>query len=430
MFVASPALPAPPRRRAAGGGIGLALVVVLAAGCGKTEPSPAGDPAAGAAGVTAPDARAREAVRAEGHWVHVRRGHLQRVLQATGSFRAAQITMVASQVAGRVREVLVKEGDVVRRGQELVHLDSTLLGIELDQRKAAVARAEAGLESLRQHIRSGDAEIVRAEAALKDADLQWNRMRNLWEKPEGDAPSIPRKLYDDAMMRREQAAAALGVERSERSESEARLREAEVGMKETREAERYAEERLREAVIVAPYDGSVVRRFVHPGEMITSTPVVHLLELQETTALHLDFPLPQTLISRVKEGTAVRFRVDGTSRNGAGKVAVVLPQVDERTRSFWCRIVIDNADGAWRPGLLAQVEVDADPGASERLLVPTAALARVAGGWQVQASNDDHPKPRTVHIGEQTAEETEILEGLADTDRVWVATGGNPGEER
>lgn len=393
--------------------LSLALAL-LVAGCGPTPSAPRA-----ALPAPAPVEKEGPAVAAPAEkWATVRRGTLRVTVGALGTFRARRTTQIGPQVSGRVAEVLVEEGDIVQAEQELVRLDSALFRIELDQRRAALSAGEAGLESLRQKIATAEAEITQAEVSLRDAELQWQRMRNLWEKPGGEAPSIPRKLYDDAALRRDQAAAGLEAAKSRRLEAEARLRESEAGLQQAREAVRWAEERLRETVVRAPYAAVVVHRWVHPGEAVNSAPVTRLLELQETGVLELDFPLPQPLLSRIGVGAPVEFAVEGLDGfRGEGQVAVVLPTIDESTRTFRCRVRVENRDGRLRPGLLAQVRA-VESEARDVVIVPRRALLETAAGVRVAVEVDGASAGRTISIGRRTEEEAEVLEGLREGDRV------------
>ncbi|MBI5368970.1 MAG: efflux RND transporter periplasmic adaptor subunit [Planctomycetes bacterium] len=355
-----------------------ALLLLAAAGmlrvCGADEPEArAGTGDAANGGATAAADR--------GRWLTVEPRTLRRWVPTVGTLRARRRTQLGAQVSGRVRDVLVDVGDRVTAGQDLLRLDPVLFEIEVAQRGADV-----------------QAERVR----LGEAELNLTRMRNLWDKPTGQAPSIPRKLYDDAAARREAAAAAL-------AQAEGALR--------------YAEERLREATIRAPYDGVVTRRLVDPGEPVTSAPVVQLLEIQEIAILDLEFALPQELLGRVRAGTAVEFAAEGVEPAGmvGARVAVVFPALDEATRSFRCRVQVENADLRYRPGLLVRVRV-VEREVESALVVPRGALVAAAagGGFSVLVEENGRSTAHPVITGIDVEEEVEVREGLAPGARVWV----------
>src|SRR5690606_20172173 len=93
----------------------------------------------------------------------------------------------------------VDVGDRVAAGQPLAELDRTFFEIEVAQRKAEVDSAKARQESAGQAIKTAQAELEHARAAVGEANLQLGRMKALWEKPDGEAPSIPKSRYDQAV---------------------------------------------------------------------------------------------------------------------------------------------------------------------------------------------------------------------------------------
>src|SRR5579863_6057215 len=235
---------------------------------------------------------------------------------AVGSFRARQATRLGVQVSGRVQQVLVDVGDRVQEGQELLRLDPEFFRIEVIQRKA---------------------DLDAAQASLQEAELNLTRMKGLFEKPPGEAPSVSRKQYDDAQIQYQGASA--------------RLRGADGALQ-------FAQKRLDETVVRAPFNAVVTKRMVDPGEPVNSTPITYVLEVQEVELLDLEFSLPQDMLSRVKKGTSLTYEVAGVvSGRGRGTISIIYPALDEATRSFRCRATIDNPDLKFKPGMLAQVSI-------------------------------------------------------------------------
>ncbi len=343
------------------------LFALAVAACNKpTGPGPGSETPPG-------PAPAREV---KGTWVEAQRGLLRKVLPTIGDLRPRRTAILGSQVSGRVLEVLVDVGDPVVEKQELVRLDPVMFELELAEQQA---------------------DLDWAKVAKAEAELNFTRMKGLWEKPEGQEPSIPRKLFDDAKMRLEAASAQVAQEDSKL---------------------RTALERRREAVVCAPFAGVVSARFVDPGEPVTFPPVTHLLEIQEVSTLELEFSLSQELMGSVSRGTRVTFEVEGL----AGVVTetsvdVVYPAVDEETRSFRCRALVNNAKGKLRPGLLARVHVT-EREIPDALIVPWKALRRGSSGWHLLVSADGVAVERPVVVGLESEEGVEIREGLKEGEKV------------
>lgn len=327
------------------------------------EPTPAPTP------ILAPD---------EGTWASVSRKTIRQHFPAVGSFRARQITNLGPQITGRILAISVDIGDKVKKGQELIRIDPIFFEIEVSQRKA---------------------QIESAEVTLAHAELEYKRMKALWETPKGQTPSVSQKLFDDA--------------RTQYSIASSQLKIAQEGLK-------LAEEYLRETVIRAPYDGVITQRLVHLGELVTSAPTTKMLEIQEVGVLELEFSLPQNMLSQVQKGTLVEFEVDGIPESkDQARIAIVYPDLDITTRTFRCRVLVDNPTMKYRPGLLVQVRVIVRE-ISDALCVPIQALKETSSGWQVKVLEASKPVPRSIEIGMQTDGQAEILKGIQENDQIFI----------
>jgi membrane fusion protein, multidrug efflux system len=300
---------------------------------------------------------------------------------AVGSFRARQATRLGVQVSGRVQTVLVDVGDVVTEGQELLKLDPEFFRIEVVQRQA---------------------ELDASRASLQEAEQNQSRMKSLFDKPAGEAPSISRKQYDDSL--------------TQFAGASARARGAEGALE-------FAKKRLDESVVRAPFNAVVTKRMVDPGEPVNSAPITYVLEVQEVELLDLEFSLPQELLDRVRKGTPLTYEVEGVANGrGRGTIGVIYPALDEATRSFRCRATVENPDLRFKPGMLAHVNVIEGPTipTSAKLTVPRKALTWIDGGWQVRVDQQGKPVSRSVRVGQLTDQQAEIQDGLKIGERVWV----------
>jgi len=352
---------------------------------GQPKAAPPAAPAAVAASqnVTAAPARAT---------AEVRRETLRRCAPAVGSFRARQTTKLGPQVSGRVQQVLVDVGDLVKQGQVLVRLDPTFFEIDVQQNKAAVEASEGALASLA-------VDVANAEREMK-------RQLDLFEQGAGST-----KERDDAVTAYDRAVA-------NRAEKAGRLAEAQKRLE-------YVQQQLEETQIRAPYDGAITARMVDPGESATMMPPTQLVAIQEIGVLYLEFALPQELLGSVSVGAPLQFEVEGVPDGAAtGTVAVIFPAVDEMTRSFYCRAVIENPRRKYQPGLLARVNVVLQE-VKDALVVPRTALSQTASGWQALVAADDGPPVVTpVEVGLMTDDWAQVLKGLTEGDRVIAAANG------
>lgn len=233
-----------------------------------------------------------------------------------GNIKPSSATKLSSQVSGRVDKILVDIGDKVKRGDPLVTLETHYLIIDRDQKIAA-------LES--------------AKIDLNDAELNYHRMQKLWNKPEGQAPSISLKRLEEAKSHKEHAANHLN---------------------QAAQALKLAELNLEEAQIKAPYDGVITNCYIDSGESIVGLSMTPLIEIQAMDPVYLEFSIPQSQLHVIQEGSPVDFTVEGLKEEVFhGQVDKIYPSFDESTRAVLCRSVITNPDYKIRTGSLAKVTI-------------------------------------------------------------------------
>lgn len=234
-----------------------------------------------------------------------------------GNISANAQSKLGSQVSGRIEEVYIDVGDKVQKGQALAKLDSRLFEVELSQKLGA---------------------LKLAKIELNDAETNFQRMKKLWQKPEGENPSISQKRYEDAAMRFEQAKVQV-------TQAQGAIKRAKIN--------------LEEATIKASFSGVVTQRFIDPGESVTSVPIIAIVEIQSQNPLYLEFSLPQTLINSISIGVPIVFEVDGSSKKCEAHIDCIYPSIDVTTRSVKCRAIVENSsENLILPGSLAKVEIN------------------------------------------------------------------------
>jgi RND family efflux transporter MFP subunit len=293
-------------------------------------------------------------------------------IQATGDLIPREEATVASEVPGLVTKLHVDEGDAVTRGFALLEIDPERRRLELDAR---AARAEE------------------AEAALADQQRQTERVRELGKAKIASAAQL------------DQGELALRLARSRVNAARA-----ELGL---------AERALRDATVVAPFDGLVAKRHVSQGEFVA--PGAPLVELVALDPIEISFHVTEIDSARVSVGATVELRVatypDDTFQ---GQVISVSPGVDLRTRMLRVRAVVPNADARLRPGFFARVDL----GISERDNVPMipedAVLQRADGAVAFRLVGEDRVERRVLRTGPVREGRVEVLDGLAIGDQVVV----------
>lgn len=296
---------------------------------------------------------------------------LDETVVLTGTLRPRSQIQVVSQVSARLVKVVRDEGSRVAKGEVLATLDDADYRLSHDRAKAALATAEAN----RAHA---VAERDRAESLLKTG----------------------------------------GITDKDRLSADVALQVAEAAVAQARAEESIAALQLGRCQITAPFDGRVAERHADAGSMLASgTP---LFTLVDDAVLEFRAAAPSTDWAKAKVGAPVDVTADALPGfHARGRVARVVPLVDERSRSF--DVVVEVPGGRDLVGGLfarAAIRVGRVAGA---LVVPTQALVRdggVPGEAQTFVVAGGVAERRGVSLGVEAPEGIQVVKGLAAGDVV------------
>lgn len=292
---------------------------------------------------------------------------VEKSLMVTGSLHPDEETTVSSEVGGRVRSISADFGQQVRRGQVVAQLDTTELSLQLERARAALAQAMArlGLEPGAAEEPESTAGMRQAKAQLEDARARFARSRKLVET--GD---ISRERFEEAERGMQAREAAYDAMRDEMRTQLASLRalRAEVSL---------AEKRVKDATIVAPFDGSVAVKHVSPGQFIKEN--VPVLTIVKTSPLRLRVEVPESAVSEVRVGTELKFTTEAApGQEFAAVVRELNPSLDARSRTLTAEARLNGSDGRLKPGSFVQVRLITAK-AAPVIALPSAAVYTVAG---------------------------------------------------
>ena len=172
--------------------------------------------------------------------------------------------------------------------------------------------------------------------------------------------------------------------------------------------------------IRAPIAGRIIERHLVRGESIEAGEQVFVIA--DLSSVWGQLTIYQRDLAVVREGQAAR--VFGTHDLGIADATIdyVSPILDEHTRTTTARVVLDNVDGDWRPGMFIRAQL----AASERnaaVLAPRSALLEIDGETVIFVQTEEGLERRDVQVGRQDDESVEIISGLRPGER-YVASGG------
>lgn len=290
-------------------------------------------------------------------------------LKATGSLAPRRTIALSSQVNGTVDDVRFRVGDSVRAGDVLVQVDIETLNIQLQQQKST-------------------AEATRAQLAQAEAQVERTERLNT------------RGLVASANLDSERA--NVDALRSNLKALESQVAAAEIG--------------LRNATVIAPFDGVVAARSVEPGQV--TSPGAALMQIVDLSVMEMTAYVPVSASPNLRPGQAVTLTVEGLpGRQFSGSVAGISPVATEGTRTVPVLVTVDNPGGELRGGMFATGQI-VTAEVENTLAVPPAAIREDAEGQFVLKIVDGDLVRQPVEPSRswRAARVTELASGLAVGD--------------
>ncbi|MNY10726.1 Efflux pump periplasmic linker BepF [compost metagenome] len=200
---------------------------------------------------------------------------------------------------------------------------------------------------------------------------------------------------------------------------------AETALQTARAAVAASEARRGDRVLRAPFAGVLGLTTVTPGTLISPGSVITTLD--DTSAIRVDFPLPERYLGVLQVGTPLTATADAyADQTVSGRIALLDTRVNEQTRAVIARAEFANPGNRIRPGMMMRVAVQ--QGRRSSLSVPEAAVQYEGQGAFVyriaRGENGTTAQRVEVQTGAVEGGFVEILSGLDNNDRV-VASGLN-----
>jgi membrane fusion protein (multidrug efflux system) len=298
---------------------------------------------------------------------------LKPFIESIGTLNPFEEVTISAEVEGVLRSVKVEEGTQVSKGMLLAAIDDSDYSLEVKRAEATLRQAEATLENTKLEFKRKD--------ALHKEEL------------------VTKQQYDDVVTRLSLTEAE--VERAKASLAIARLK-------------------LSKTKITSPLACVVKEKRVSAGDFVKNG--TSLLVIIQSNPIKLRFTVPEKDVGRLKMNQEVILKVDGfPGSEFKGKVNIIFPNVEEKTRTLQVEALVPNSNGILKPGLFAKVILYTS-GERDTIVVPVTALLYEAEKVKVFIIEGDRAKEREVKLGSKYGELMEIIDGVKEGEKV-VAIG-------
>jgi HlyD family secretion protein len=341
---------------------------------------------------------------------------LVRTLQFSARVAATSRVDIGSTITGRVNQVMVREGDLVKKDAPLIQLESEELKAALEQAKATEKQANERLAGLRSTGRSVvDAAVAQADSVVLKSQSELRRTQELAAKGFlsqtrlDEAVSATTVAQAQRQSARAQSAANRGTEVAQ-AISQVAVAHAASGA---------AVARLAQVALNAPADAKVLTRLVEPGQIVQPGKALFSLALIGPTLLVAQ--VDERYLEQLRNGQLASVVADAfpTSRFTAA-VQLIAPIVDAQRGAVQVKLsLIKPPPEFLREDMTISVEVET-ASRDRALVVPVEALRgdESSSSATVLVVRGGRAEQRTVRVGIRTLKSAEVVEGLAEGDIV------------
>ena len=311
---------------------------------------------------------------------------MPQVVQITGNVKANNDIQVLPKSPGRVTNVYVDVGSIVKAGQVLATVEAVDMALRVKQAQAQLQQAQAGLEQAKVQKQTAQRGIERARALLEKGAMT---------QADFEGADAGAQL------------AAVGILGAEASVA---LADANLAL---------VQKAFEDTRITTPVAGVVTRKNINIGTM--AQPATAAFSVQDQSSLKMEGAVPATYVPKLALGMAVEILVDELpGRSFVGKVARLAPTLDAETRRGAIEGLLPNMFGR------AQISFGSS---ANVMVVPGTAVLSVAGQpavYLIEKSGDATiAKMVRPKIGAKHFDEVIIEDGLSSGDVVVVS--GNAG---
>lgn len=375
-------------------------------------------------------------------------------MKANGVVQAVRKINLSPKQEGRIDRLYVDEGVQVKQGEIVARMDSEQFQAQVNQYKAALAKARADLSLKRSGNRPEEISKAKAEVAKNEAQVVEARSRlalasdrvgrKQFPTQEG---AIARDELDEALTEQqnarenlEQAEASLAVAKQELLLQLKGYRQEEIASAQAEVAQakaqlQYYQTLLENTLVRAPFAGTITRKFAQEGDFVTPTTSASSSDgatsasiAELSSGLEVEAKVPEASIASIKQGQQVEIRSDAyPDKSFQGSIRLVAPRAvqesqENKVTSFRVKVSLQTGQDKLKSGMNVKLTFLGDK-VQNALVVPLAAIVTKRDGQTgvlIPAQNE-RAKFHPVTIGSTSGSQVQIIEGVTQGDRILLS---------
>jgi HlyD family secretion protein len=320
----------------------------------------------------------------------VAKADLTSIVTASGEVRPKNYTNVLGEGIGKITEIVVKEGDHVKKGDMLLKLENIQPGADVQAQQAQIDSNEAAMRMSGATYDAAVATLAQRQSDLTKAKFDFDRTQKLYEQQ-----LIAKSDYDAGKATYDSAMAAITAAQAQVAQAKASKEQSHFNLDQSAAVLTHTKDVLRKTTYVAPIDGIVSYIAVRVGENVVpgiqNAEGSFLMTISDMSIVTAEVKVDETDITNVKDGNPADVTIDaipGKIFKGhvsqVGELAILRSSGQAATtqttantqeaRDFKVVVVVDNPPELLRPGLSASAKIQTAK-KNGVLTVPIQALA-------------------------------------------------------
>ena len=357
-----------------------------------------------------------------------RQSILEQETEYTGTTFPNRQISVRSRVEGQLLDILVDVGDTVQKGQVLAEIDNNLQISEVAEAEAELAALQAEVVSLQAEVNDAQVEVERSRLELQQAKSDAGRSEQLYRQG-----AISEQNVEQARTKVGTASQALLSAQQQVQNKISVVNAAKRRLAAQQALINQATQRQSFTSLIANADGSVLKRFLEPGDLVQ--PGDEILSLGDLSQIKVEIQISELELASIKLGQSARVRLDAFGdRIFTGKVSQISPVADPTARLIPLEVTFPSEEERRiGSGLLARVSLASTT--KQQVVIPETAIKVTNSpnnksnthlpGKQIAVVFVFNDKQKTVQerevvIGRKADGRREILSGLKSGERYVV----------
>jgi len=291
---------------------------------------------------------------------------------ASGEIKPFTYTNIMAQGFGRITEILVKEGDHIKKGDKLILQDNVQASADVQAQDAAINSTESGVEAAAASYKAAQSDLITQQANLEKAKLDYDRGVGLYKDG-----LIAKQDWDQRKTAYDAAVATVDASRARMLEQKAQLEQVRSQLAQSKAVLVHTRDILSKTTYVSPINGIVSYLPVRLGEYVVpgiqNSTGSFMMTLSDMSIVTSEVKVDETDIVNVKVGQEADVTIDAVpGKVFKGKVTEIGSQAVLRTsglattqtttsnqeaKDFKVVVTLENPPDNLRPGLSTTAKI-------------------------------------------------------------------------